>query len=112
MTPSFPFCNKASDTYESGDEQAAEELIRKAHWEGYKNSLLETVVRRYVSQSQDIAFNAEFTRIMELVKDGKPARMVRASAAVLHDDIADVLPGLLSSRVARWWKTQLLCPSR
>ncbi|WP_319567294.1 FTR1 family iron permease [Cohaesibacter marisflavi] len=85
---------QASDTYQSGDEQAAEELIRKAHWEGYKNSLLETVVRRYVSQSQDIAFNAEFTRIMELVKDGKPARMVRASAAVLHDDIADVLPGL------------------
>ncbi len=84
----------AADLYESGDAEGAEELVRKAHWDGYKNSLLETVVRRYVSQSQDIALNAEFTRIMGLVKDGKPARMVRASATVLHEDIADVLPGL------------------
>ncbi|MBK5951323.1 iron permease [Rhodobium orientis] len=86
--------DSAADAYEAGDPDKARDLITEAQFDGYKNSLLETVVRRYVSQAQDVAYNAEFRRISGLVDDGKPARMVRASGQVLVNDMQDVLPGL------------------
>ncbi|MCB9959740.1 MAG: FTR1 family iron permease [Rhodospirillaceae bacterium] len=84
----------AADALEAGDADEAAALITRAHFDGYKNSLLETAVRRYVSQRRDIEFNAEFRRILALAADGQPARMVRASGAVLVDDLRAALPGL------------------
>ncbi|MDQ0326465.1 high-affinity iron transporter [Rhodopseudomonas julia] len=84
----------AADAYENGNADKAKTLITQAQFEGYKNSLLETVIRRHVSQRQDAEFNAEFTRILGLVEAGKPPRMVRASGDILVADIEDDLPGL------------------
>lgn len=85
---------RAADAYESGDSEQARQLILEAQFDGYKNSLLETAIRRHVSQSRDIEYNAEFKRIANLVRTGKPARMVRGSGAYLVQDMKRVLPGL------------------
>ena len=73
---------------------AARALIIKAQFDGYKNSQLETAIRQHVSQQRDAEFNAEFERIVGLVRDGEPASMVRASSEVLVGEIKDELPGL------------------
>ncbi|MBE0529760.1 MAG: FTR1 family iron permease [Rhodospirillales bacterium] len=85
---------EAAAVYEAGETDKAREMITRAQFDGYKNSLLETAVRRHVSQRQDIEYNAEFQRIAELVKSGRPARMVRASGEVLVADMRGNLPGL------------------
>ena len=85
---------RAAVAYEGGDPDQARQLIIKAQFDGYKNSLLETAVRRHVSQRIDIEYNAEFNRIVGLVRAGKPVRMVRASGKVLADDMRRLLPGL------------------
>ncbi|MGQ9371546.1 FTR1 family iron permease [Azospirillum sp. ST 5-10] len=84
----------AAAAYEAGRADEARALITRAQFDGYKNSLLETAVRRHVSQRQDGEYNAEFKRIGELVRDGKPPRMVRASVAVLAEDLRRTLPGV------------------
>lgn len=84
----------AAAALEAGDAEKARALIQKAHFEGYKNSLLETAIRRHVSQQQDIAFNAEFARISALVTDGRPPALIRGSARVLNDELTALLPGL------------------
>lgn len=85
---------QASAAYEGGDKVAARGLIIKAQFDGYKNSQLETAIRQHVSQQRDAEFNAEFERILGLVRDGEPASMVRASSEVLVGEIKDELPGL------------------
>jgi len=84
----------AASAYEVGNAEEASRLVLDAQFSGYKNSLMETAVRREVSASQDSAINAEFARINRLIADGKPARMVRASGDVLVSEIDDLLPGL------------------
>lgn len=84
----------AGETWEKGDAEQAKALIRKAQFEGYKNSLLETAIRQHVSQKQDIAFNAEFGRIAGLVDGGRPARLIYGSARVMRDEMTALLPGL------------------
>lgn len=85
---------EAAAAYEAGEAEKAREMITRAQFDGYKNSLLETAVRRHVSQRQDIEYNAEFQRIADLIKSGRPARMVRASGEVLVADMKGNLPGL------------------
>ncbi|WP_224404794.1 FTR1 family protein [Afifella sp. IM 167] len=84
----------AAGAYEAGRAEEASRLVLDAQFSGYKNSLMETAVRRQLSASQDSAINAEFARINRLIADGKPARMVRASGDVLVSEIEDLLPGL------------------
>lgn len=83
-----------ADAYARGDAAAAKTAITRAQFEGYKNSLLETAIRRHLSQRQDAALNAEFARILGLVRDGRPASMVAASGVALAAEIRDYLPGL------------------
>jgi len=91
----------AADALEGGDVDEARRLIQQAQFEGYKNSLLETAIRRHVSMKQDIAYNAEFTRILGLVDDGRPPRLIRGSARVLAEDLTSHLPGLPLVGVAK-----------
>lgn len=91
----------AADALEDGRAEEAKALIVKAQFDGYKNSLLETAIRRHVSQAQDIAFNAEFTRILGLVEEGREARLIRGSARVLAEDMTSRLPGLPLVGVAK-----------
>ncbi|KAA5606024.1 FTR1 family iron permease [Roseospira marina] len=86
--------NAAADALDAGDPEEAKRLIQQAQFEGYKNSLLETAIRRHVSQRQDIAYNAEFTRILGLVEDGREARLIRGSARVMAEEMTSQLPGL------------------
>ncbi|MGV6872053.1 FTR1 family iron permease [Pseudochelatococcus sp. B33] len=85
---------EAADALERGNQEEARALIRKGQFDGYKNSLLETAVRRYVSQKRDGEFNAEFNRIVGLVNDNREPRLIRGSARVLKDDLTALLPGL------------------
>jgi high-affinity iron transporter len=84
----------AAAAYEAGDAAGARNLIIKAQFDGYKNSQLEIAIRQHVSRQRDAEFAAEFERILALVKDGEPARMVQASAEPFADDIRSDLPGL------------------
>ncbi|SJZ70634.1 FTR1 family iron permease [Consotaella salsifontis] len=86
--------NAAADALEAGDAAKAKNLIKQAQFDGYKNSLLETAVRRFVSQQQDIEYNAEFERILGLAEDGREPRLIRGSAKVLAADMTSHLPGL------------------
>lgn len=85
---------RAAAALEAGNADGARVLVIEAQYEGYKNSLLETAVRRHVSKDADAAFNAEFARIAGLARDGEPAAMIRASAVALVGDLGRVLPGL------------------
>jgi|GEM_PF-57059 len=86
--------NEASAAYENGDGEAARDLMQKAQFDGYKNSLLETAIRRNISQRTDSDINSEFSRITGLIRDGKPARMVTASNKVVIDDLHRWIQGL------------------
>lgn len=83
-----------AEAYAAGDAAAARTAITRAQFEGYKNSLLETAIRRHLSQRQDAAINAEFGRILGLVRDGDKPTKVAASGVVLADEIRSYLPGL------------------
>ncbi len=83
-----------ADAYMNGDAAAARERITRAQFAGYKNSLLETAVRRHVSQRRDAEFNAEFGRILGLVRDGDKPSKVAASGVVLAEELREILPGL------------------
>lgn len=84
----------AAAALEASDKEQAKSLISRAYFDRYKNTLLETAVRRGVSQKQDIAFNAEFVRIQRLVEREDAARLIRNSADALDEDLQAVLPGL------------------
>lgn len=84
----------AADALEKGDPAKAKALITQARFDGYKNSQLEIAIRRFVSQQQDGAYEAEFNRIAGLVDDGRPANLIRGSARVLAEDLTARLPGL------------------
>ncbi|MEF2070811.1 FTR1 family iron permease [Consotaella aegiceratis] len=91
----------AADALEAGNPDEAKRLIQQAQFDGYKNSLLETAIRRHVSQRQDIEYNSEFERILGLVDDGREPRLIRGSARAMADDMADYLPGLPLVGVAK-----------
>ncbi|MFT4079290.1 FTR1 family iron permease [Rhodomicrobium sp.] len=84
----------AADALNAGDKVKAKAFAQKAHFEGYKNSLLETAIRRHVSQKQDVAFNAELSRIAALTNEENASSKVRASARALNDEMTPLLPGL------------------
>ncbi len=83
---------EAAVAYEQGEAEQAIDLVLKAQFDGYKNSLLETAVRRYRSSGADAAINGEFTRIVGLIRDGRPARMVAASGKQMVVELTDLLP--------------------
>jgi len=84
----------AAAAYDAGRGEEARARILQTQYDSYKNSLLETAVRRHVSQRQDAEYNSEFVRIAGLVRDGRPASMVRGSITALVDDLRRTLPGV------------------
>lgn len=84
----------AAAAYDAGRPDETRAQILRTQYEGYKNSLLETAVRRHVSQRQDAEYNSEFVRIAELARDGKPAGMLRGSITALVEDLRRTLPGV------------------
>ncbi len=83
----------AADAVEKGDAARAAALVNQARFDQYKNSEFTIAIRRYVSQQQDGAYEAEFIRIGDLVKEGR-ADQIRGSATVMTDEMTAQLPGL------------------
>jgi high-affinity iron transporter len=84
----------ALEQYKKGDPKKAAELVVQTHFEGYKNSLLETAVRRGVSQKKDFENNSGFSEIGEMITGAKPASLIEARMARLMEDLHADLPGL------------------
>lgn len=77
-----------------GDAKAASELVLQTQYDYYKNSLLETAVRRFVSQKKDFENNSGFTDIAAMIRDGKAPEQIETRISVLLAGLQNDLPGL------------------
>ncbi len=97
----------ALGAYKKGDSNKAAELVLQTQFDHYKNSLLETAVRRYVSQKNDYKNNSAFSEIIEMILSGTSPERVGAQVSRLIQGLREDLPGLpliegaVSARAAR-----------
>ncbi|BCS53224.1 FTR1 family protein [Geobacter sp. SVR] len=84
----------ALETYRKGDRKKAAELVVQAQFEGYKNTLLETAVRRSVSQKKDFENNSGFSEIQAMIAKGTAPAEVEQRMKLLSDEIKADLPAL------------------
>jgi len=85
---------EALNQYESGKTEQAKKTVTSAQFDGYKNSLLETAVRKSVSQRKDFENNARFTEILALMNKGEPASRIQETISILSESLEDDLPAL------------------
>ena len=85
---------QALDAYRKGDAKGAAELVIQAQFDDYKNSLLETAVRRNVSQGKDYENNAGFAEIAGMIQGGAAPDQVEPQIAALVAGLQADLPGL------------------
>lgn len=84
----------ALETHKNGDAKGAAEQVQQTQYDHYKNSLLETAVRRYVSQKKDFENNTGFTDVATMMKEGKTPEQVEARISALVASLQKDLPGL------------------
>jgi len=77
-----------------GDGKLASELVLQTQYDHYKNSLLETAIRRFVSQKKDFENNSGFTDIAAMIRDGKAPDQIETRISVLLAGVKADLPGL------------------
>ncbi|PIE72927.1 MAG: iron permease [Deltaproteobacteria bacterium] len=78
------------DAYSRGSYDEADEALTKAQFTGYKNSLLETGIRRGISTKRDFYYNNSFAELHKMVKDSAPdQQVVEKVTTVLSDLLAD-----------------------
>lgn len=80
--------------HKKGDAKGASELVLQTQYDHYKNSLLETAVRRFVSQKKDFENNSGFTDVATMMRDGKAPDQVEARISALLAGLQRDLPGL------------------
>lgn len=85
---------QALDAYRKGDAKGAAELVIQTQFDDYKNSLLETAVRRNVSQGKDFENNAGFAEIAGMIQGGAAPGQVEPKVAALLAGLQADLPGL------------------
>jgi high-affinity iron transporter len=85
---------KALEVYKQGDPKKAAELVLQAQFDEYKNSLLETAVRRYVSQKKDFENNSGFSEVAALIRSGEVPAKIETRIAGLIGELRADLPGL------------------
>lgn len=85
---------EALRVYKEGEAESARKLVRKAQFDGYKNTLLETAVRRHVSQGKTAENNDGFLEIMMMMEKGEDSASVQRSIQALVAAIGSDLPGL------------------
>ncbi|WP_298433590.1 FTR1 family protein [Geobacter sp.] len=85
---------RALDTYRKGDAKGAADQVIQAQFDEYKNSLLETAVRRHVSQKKDYENNAGFAEVAGMMQNGGKPEKVEARIAALVKGVEKDLPGL------------------
>ncbi len=57
------------DAYSRGSYDEADQLLTKAQFTGYKNSLLETGIRRGISTKRDFYYNNTFSDLHKMIKE-------------------------------------------
>jgi high-affinity iron transporter len=86
--------NNALEQYKKGDAKIATSQVIQTQYDGYKNSLLETAVRRHISQKKDFEYNSGFSDISGLMQKGvSPADVDKRISSLIAELQAD-LPGL------------------
>lgn len=85
---------KALEAYKKGDAKVAADLVIKTQFDDYKNSLLETSVRRNVSQARDYEHNSAFADIAGLMQNGAAPDKVEPQMTALVQALQEDLPGL------------------
>jgi high-affinity iron transporter len=85
---------KAVDAYKKGDPEKAAELVIQTQFDNYKNSLLETAVRRYVSQKKDFENNSGFSEIADMIQRRDAMEKVEIQISGLVKGMREDLPGL------------------
>jgi len=85
---------EALEAYRKGDAKGAAQLVIQTQFDDYKNSLLETAVRRNVSTSKDFENNAGFADIAGLIQGGAAPEQVEQQVALLVSGLQADLSGL------------------
>lgn len=80
--------------YRKGEANKGVEIVIRAQFDDYKNSLLETTVRRQVSQNKDYENNSGFAEIAALMQKGAAPEIVETRIAALVEGLQADLPGL------------------
>lgn len=86
--------DQAQSAYVDDRVDEAKRLVQQAQFEGYKNTLLETAVRRHVSAAKDFENNDAFTELIAAMNDGAPDFVVEMSVSTIIDKVSADLPGL------------------
>jgi high-affinity iron transporter len=84
----------ALEAYRRGDGKQGGELVVQAQFDGYKNSLLATAVRRFVSPQRDFENNAAFSELASLMRKGAPLVQVEQRSSELMQVLTADLPAL------------------
>lgn len=84
----------AQEFHKQGDARRGSELVLQTQYDHYKNSLLETAVRRFVSQKKDFENNTGFTDIAAMIQNGKAPDQIETRISVLLAGLQVDLPGL------------------
>ena len=85
---------KAMEVYRKGDAKGAADLVIQTHFDDYKNSLLETAVRRHISQKKSFENNAGFKEVAGMIQNGGAPDKVEERISVLVKGLQADLPGL------------------
>jgi high-affinity iron transporter len=84
----------ALEMFRKGEAKGAGDLVVQTQFDGYKNSLLATAVRRFVSPGRDFENNAAFSEIAALMRSSAPLPQVEARCAELLQALRADLPSL------------------
>ncbi len=85
---------EAVELYRAGKSKQAKKMVKSAQFDGYKNSLLETAVRKHLSQKKDFQNNSGFSEIVKGMDEGEPAEKILDRLEALIQSLEADLPGL------------------
>ncbi len=80
--------------YKNGEAEKAGLLVIKTLFDEYKNSLLETAVRRFNSQQKDFVNNADFSHIASSMRGGEPYEQIELRVKKLVKELRQDILGL------------------
>lgn len=92
---------QAVTQYQQGQYAAASQSIQQALYQGFKNSEMETSVRKNRSAQQAASINQQFTALIALTAKPDNLNDVAYGVTTLLQDIEEVLPGLPTTRDAQ-----------
>jgi len=84
----------ALELFRKGDTKGGGDLIVQTQFDGYKNSLLSTAVRRFVSPQRDFEYNSDFSELAAQMRGGAPVAQVERRVAELLQALNADLPAL------------------